>query len=156
VAARATEAKLKEVTMKMRAIGFVTAAVLSSPAVSAQTRTLPPVAAAPPTLRLVCILSYSLDENARRMDVEGEELITITYGSDGRAAIKRSDLAAEFRGRVTEDEIAGETTYDLVGTKGVRETIQINRYTGDYRRFYSVGDGSLMFVGECKLAERKF
>ena len=111
-------------------------------------------------MRLVCALSYSLDETLKREPTSGEELVTINYSDDGRAGLKVAEWGDDSNGTVTAEEIAGEAPEREINGRGLRQTVMIDRFTGEYRRSmfitHSTGDSSLLFFGECKPAERKF
>jgi hypothetical protein len=102
-------------------------------------------------IRLICTLDYSLDgRDAKRTETSGEDFLTVRYGPDGRATIKKDELGAEFLGTVTDDEIVGDTEYDVSDTH-IRQSIVVSRFTGSYRRTFIAGDApGLIFYGDCR------
>jgi hypothetical protein len=112
--------------------------------------TSPPINASPTTLRMVCTLEYMVGGDNHAQATTGEELVTVVYQGNGDGVMRRQDVEATFRARVTDEEILGDTEYDVQSTH-IHEQIHINRYTAEYRRFYIVGSNSsgLLFVGKC-------
>jgi hypothetical protein len=103
------------------------------------------------TLWLTCALDYRLDaETGQRSAASGDELLTVSYASGGRAVLKLQNLGAELIGSVTDERIVGATEYFLRGVH-VRQEIVIERATGAYRRTLEVADGApVIHVGTCR------
>jgi hypothetical protein len=108
-------------------------------------------AAEPVVIRLRCVYTHSL-EGGKPAGASGESLVTVRYSADGAAKIKKQDLGAEFVGLVSDDEITGETSYQLDSLR-VKETLVINRFTGAFRFSYEIlggNTGSLIQFGTCR------
>jgi hypothetical protein len=108
------------------------------------------------TLRVICTLSHTIDQNGESSSTSGEYLVTITASESSEITIKKSDSDVLFNGKVTEEEIYGETRYKLQNSS-IFETILINRYTGVLTStFQAEGKkGGLIHYGKCRPAKEK-
>lgn len=102
-------------------------------------------------LKLICTYSHTVDENGQSATT-GEKLLTVTKSGNGHAVIKKQGLGAEFVGNVSEDEIRGETEYQIGGVT-YRETFDINRFTGAFTNTFGTRSGAgLVHYGKCRPA----
>jgi len=107
-------------------------------------------------IRLSCRYSYTVDHNGVKSGTTGEDVMIVKYTRDGRAAIKKQDLGAEFYGTITDEEIVGETSYKIQETTYHQE-LRINRYTGAFViTFGALGKKTgLVHYGKCIPATEK-
>jgi hypothetical protein len=106
-------------------------------------------------LRVICTLSYVIDQNGDSSIASGEYLVTVTASESGEITIKKSNTGQLFDGKVTEDEIYGETKYKVQDLL-MNETILINRYTGVLKITFQVeGRKSFGHDGKCRPAKKK-
>ena len=107
------------------------------------------------SLRVICTLSYVIDQNGDSSIASGEYLVTVTASESGEITIKKSNTGQLFEGKVTEDEIYGETKYKVQDLL-MNETILINRYTGVLKNTFQVeGRKSFDHDGKCRPAKKK-
>jgi hypothetical protein len=107
-------------------------------------------------IRLVCRYSYTIDAKGVQSGTTGEDFITIKYPENGQATIKKQGLGAEFHGKVSDEQIVGETTYKIQELTFHQE-LRINRYTGAFEITFGVlGKGAgLIHYGKCSPATEK-
>jgi len=108
------------------------------------------------TIRLVCKYSHTIDADGASSETSGEDLVTINYLDNGQAIIKKQGLGAEFIGKISEEEIKGDTEYEISNLK-VQQSILVNRYTGSFEiTFRTVGSkGGLIHYGTCEAVSKK-
>lgn len=107
-------------------------------------------------IRLICKYSYTIDDKGIKSGTTGEDLITVKYSEDGQATIKKQGLGAEFYGKMSDEQIVGETTYKIQELTFHQE-LRINRYTGALEITFGVpGKGAgLIHYGKCTPATEK-
>ncbi len=110
------------------------------------------------TIRLVCSWEYSLSgENGARSGTSGENLISVTELGGGNVSFYVDGLGSQFIGKISDEEIYGETEYTMGSNFTVKETYNINRFTGVVERHFAPnGSPGLFFYGKCHLAAAKF
>jgi hypothetical protein len=99
---------------------------------------------------LVCTYTHTVDDKGSA-PTSGEKLITVTQLKNMRVEIKMDGLGARFSGTISSDEIRGETEYEIQD-RAYRQTLNINRYTGEFTNSFSVGrtNDGLIHFGKCK------
>ena len=111
------------------------------------------------TIRLICKYSHTFDADWTSSRTSGEDLVTVNYTDNGEATIKRQGLGAEFVGKISDEEIYGETAYKIQGLT-FHETLRINRYTGAFEITFKIIGGSkggLIHSGTCEpISVKKF
>lgn len=107
------------------------------------------------SIRLICSYDYTINNKGERGGTSGEELFTVMPLERGLAIIRKQGLGAPFIGNISEEEIAGESTYDMSNVK-VSEALVINRFTGEFQlSFKVVGKGGLIHFGSCRAASER-
>jgi S1-C subfamily serine protease len=110
------------------------------------------------TFLLICKYSHTIEADGRISKSSGENLVTVNYTDDGDATIKKQDLGAEFLGKISDEEIYGETTYKI-SELTLYQTLRINRYTGAFEVTYKTmgSEGGLIHCGICEpITKKKF
>jgi hypothetical protein len=103
-----------------------------------------------PVLRLQCDWSSTLEVATMRMSpTSGSKLISVEVLQGRSGRLKKEGLGAEFAAVVTDEQIEGETEYQIGGLPH-RERITINRYTGKIENLVVIGKGELVHYGLCK------
>ena len=114
--------------------------------------------AEPNTIRLICKYSHTIDADGSSSRTSGEDLVTVNYTDNGDATIKKQGLGAEFVGKISDEEIYGETTYEI-SELTFHQTLRINRYTGAFEiTFKTIGsEDGLIHCGICEpITKKKF
>lgn len=109
------------------------------------------------TIHLICKYSHTIDNEAKSSRTSGETFITVKSRDNGIVIINKQGLGAEFIGKITDEEIYGETEYTVSGA-AYQQTLSINRYTGAFEETFTIkGSGGLIHHGNCELlTEKKF
>lgn len=106
------------------------------------------------TIHLICQFSHTVDEDGKSSPTSGEKLITVSFSKNGKAIIKKEGLGVKFTGTISNEEIYGETEYEIA-----RETLIINRYTGAFKIFWETieSNAHLIHYGTCvPVIKKKF
>ena len=108
------------------------------------------------TIQLTCRHSYTIDENGVKSKTTGEDLLTVKPSKHGKAIIKKQGLPAEFHGTISDEGIAGETSYKIQGVTYHQE-LRINRYNGEYAITFGIlgKKSGLIHYGKCSTATEK-
>ena len=107
-------------------------------------------------IRLICKYSYTIDADGKTSETSGESLFTVMYSDTGEAKIRKQALGAEFTGKISDEEIYGETEY-VISPSTIQQTIMINRYTGSFEETFNIigAKGGLIHCGSCEMAKEK-
>jgi len=108
------------------------------------------------TIRLICKYTHTVDGDGKLSPTSGEDLITVHYSDNGKATIIKQGLGAEFNGTVSDEEIHGQTAYQLSNLK-FQETLFINRYTGGFEIIIKIigSKSGLVHYGTCQPVTKK-
>lgn len=101
-------------------------------------------------IRLICTYSYTIDAKGEKSDTTGEELFTVLPLKDGQVAVRKQGLGAPFLGRMSDEEIAADVSYEISNIK-LAESLVINRFTGEFQlSFEAQGKAGLIHFGSCR------
>ena len=111
-------------------------------------------------LRLICEAKNTINLETNEFGLSsGLDYYEVTELKDKKVTIKKDGLGVPFVGLMDEASIQGKVTYNLSGfEKTFYQTLSINRYTGEIKSTFSIGQESrgLLHTGKCTEAFKKF
>ncbi len=111
-------------------------------------------------LRLICEAKNTINLETNEFGLSsGIDYYEVTELKNKKVTIKKDGLGVPFVGLMDEASIQGKVTYNLSGfEKTFYQTLSINRYTGEIKSTFSIGQesGGLLHTGKCTEAFKKF
>lgn len=111
-------------------------------------------------LRLACEAKNTINLETNEFGLtSGVDYYEVKELRHKKVTIKKDGLGVPFSGLMDEGSIQGKVSYNLPGfEKTFYQTIAINRYTGEIKTTFSIGQetGGLLHTGKCSEALKKF
>ena len=147
--------------MRISPIFFILSLIISSNA---------PLYANEETITLVCQPVSGVKSSGEQLDLRDGIAMTLeitfyaTPDASGTPATiaQTGEIRQVYMGRISTAEVTGTTAIltelDNYSNKNYEVTIEVNRYTGQYRQKFlnKLNDAVTVIMGDCRSAERKF